>query len=284
MPASDWSIFRCAIERMSSPRVWLPAGRSVSSSSKKTTRFLPRAFAVIIAASAQATSSRGLAACSGPCAIPIETAILPARPSSTRSRRSASLVASAIVRSWRLPGTITANSSPPIRQTTSAARTLARRWSARSASTSSPTACPKTSLTFLKSSMSTITTRDVRVLCRGQRQLAAEALVEVAVVVEPGERVGLRLALEPRADVRVVECQRSRVAEPLRELELGVAEGRVLADPVDVERALEDAAGDQRHADQRLRIDRRSRARRRRADRDAPGSRAPAGGARPPSP
>ncbi len=101
--------------------------------------------------------------------------------------------------------------------------------------------------------------RDVRVLCRGQRQLAAEALVEVAVVVEPGERVGLRLALEPRADVRVVECQRSRVAEPLCELELGVAEGRVLADPVDVERALEDAAGDQRHADQRLGIDRRPR-------------------------
>ena len=58
----------------------------------------------------------------------------------------------------RLPGTITANSSPPIRQTTSPARTLARRWSASSASTSSPTAWPKTSLTFLKSSMSTITT------------------------------------------------------------------------------------------------------------------------------
>ena len=53
--------------------VWPPAGRSVSDSSKKTTWFLPRAFAVIIAASAQATSSRGLAACSGPCAIPIET-------------------------------------------------------------------------------------------------------------------------------------------------------------------------------------------------------------------
>ena len=83
--------------------------------------------------------------------------------------------------------------------------------------------------------------------------------MEVAVVVEAGERVGLRLALEPRADVRVVERQRGRVAEPLRELELGVAEGRVLADPVDVERALEDAAGDQRDADQRLGIDRRPR-------------------------
>ena len=101
--------------------------------------------------------------------------------------------------------------------------------------------------------------RDVRVLGRGQRQLAAEALVEVAVVVEAGERVGLGLALEPRADVRVVERQRRRVAQPLRELELGVAEGRVLADPVDVERSLEDAARDQRHDDQRLGIDRRSR-------------------------
>ena len=100
---------------------------------------------------------------------------------------------------------------------------------------------------------------DVRVLCRGQRQLAAEALVEIAVVVEAGERVGLGLALEPRTDVRVVERQRGRVAQPLCELELGVAEGRVLADPVDVERSLEDSAGDQRHADQRLGIDRRSR-------------------------
>ena len=101
--------------------------------------------------------------------------------------------------------------------------------------------------------------RDVRVLGRGQRQLPAEPLVEVAVVVEAGQRVGLRLALEPRTDMGVVERQRGRVPEPLRELELGVAEGRVLADPVDVERPLEDAAGDQRDADQRLGIDRRAR-------------------------
>ena len=101
--------------------------------------------------------------------------------------------------------------------------------------------------------------RHVRVLCRGQRQLAAEALVEVAVVVEPGERVGLRLALEPRADMRVVERQRRSVAQPLSELELGVAERCVLADPVNVERPFENAARDQRHADQRLGIDRRPR-------------------------
>ena len=101
--------------------------------------------------------------------------------------------------------------------------------------------------------------RHVRVLGGGERQLAPEALVEVAVVVEAGQRVGLRLALEPGADVRVVERQRGGVAEPLGELELDLAEGRVLADPVDVQRSLERAARDQRHDDQRLGIDRRAR-------------------------
>ncbi len=83
--------------------------------------------------------------------------------------------------------------------------------------------------------------------------------MEVAVVVEAGERVGLRLALEPGADVGVVERERRGVAKPLRELELGVTEGRVLADPVDVQRSLEHASCDQRHDDQRLGIDRRAR-------------------------
>ena len=87
---------------------------------------------------------------------------------------------------------------------------------------------------------------DVLVRARRARQLAAKPLVEVAVVVEAGERVGLRLALEPRADVGVVERERGRVAEPLRELELLLAERGVLADPVDVERALQRAARDER--------------------------------------
>ena len=97
---------------------------------------------------------------------------------------------------------------------------------------------------------------DVLVRARGVRELAAEPLVEVAVVVEAGERVGLRLALEPRADVRVVEGERGRVAEPLGELELLVAERRVDADPVDVQRPLQRAARDQRDDDQRLRLER----------------------------
>ena len=101
--------------------------------------------------------------------------------------------------------------------------------------------------------------RHVRVLGRGKRQLAPEALVEVAVVVETGERVGLRLALEPGANVGVVECERGGVSQPLRQLELDVAEGRVLADPVDVECSLEHASCDQRHDDQCLGIDRRAR-------------------------
>ena len=84
------------------------------------------------------------------------------------------------------------------------------------------------------------------------RELRAQAVVEVAVVVEAGQRVGLCLVLEPLADLRVVERERRGVGEAGGELELLVAEGRVLAEPVDVEHALDDVAGDQRHGDQRL--------------------------------
>ena len=51
-------------------------------------------------------------------------------------------------------------------------------------------------------------------------QLGAKAVVEVAVVVEAGEGVRLRLQLERRAHLRVVERERGRVAEALRQLEL----------------------------------------------------------------
>ena len=73
------SILRWAIDRRSSL-----AGRrgdralALVSASKTTIRLFPRALAVIIAISAQATSSRGLAACSGPRAIPIESVTGPA--------------------------------------------------------------------------------------------------------------------------------------------------------------------------------------------------------------
>ena len=91
-------------------------------------------------------------------------------------------------------------------------------------------------------------------------QLGAQALMKVAVVVEAGEGVGLGLVLEPRPDLRVVERQRGRVGEAGRELELVVAEGRVLAEAVDVEHPLDQVAGDQRDGDQRFRlVGRRSR-------------------------
>ena len=52
-------------------------GRSVDVSSNGTTSPFPRVLAVIIAASAQATSSRGFAACVGPTATPVETVSRP---------------------------------------------------------------------------------------------------------------------------------------------------------------------------------------------------------------
>ena len=94
-----------------------------------------------------------------------------------------------------------------------------------------------------------------RVLDRCLRELAPEPLVEGAVVEEPGERVRLSLVLEALANVRVVERERRRVAEALGELELLLAERGVVADPVDVERPLEQAARDHRDHDQRLRLD-----------------------------
>ena len=82
--------------------------------------------------------------------------------------------------------------------------------------------------------------------------------MEEAMVVETGQRVGLREMLEPRTDLRVVERQGGRVAEPLGELELVLGEGCVCPEPVDVERALERAARDQRHDDHRLGLVRRA--------------------------
>src|SRR4051812_28510708 len=64
--------------------------------------------------------------------------------------------------------------------------------------------------------------------------------------------------LEPRADLRVVEGERGRIREALRELELHLREEPVLADAVDVEDTLDLRAGDERDRDERLRVDRRT--------------------------
>ena len=84
------------------------------------------------------------------------------------------------------------------------------------------------------------------------RERLAQALVECAVVEEPGERIGLRLVLEPGADLGVVQRERRGIAESLGELELVVVERRVLSEAVDVQRALDRVARDQRDRDQRL--------------------------------
>ena len=99
--------------------------------------------------------------------------------------------------------------------------------------------------------------RDAVVAARRADELRAQALVEIAVVVDARQRVGLRLVLELRAGLRVVERERRRVADPPRELEVVVAEARAVADPVQVQRPLDGSARDQRERDQRLRLDRR---------------------------
>ena len=93
--------------------------------------------------------------------------------------------------------------------------------------------------------------RDGVVNAAGTAQLGAQALVEVAMVVEAGERVCLRLMLEPRAHVRVVEGERGRVPEALGELEFLVVEGRI-ALPVQVQRALQVGSRDERDREHRL--------------------------------
>src|SRR5688572_6940551 len=62
--------------------------------------------------------------------------------------------------------------------------------------------------------------------------------------------------LEPSANVRIVDRERRRVAETLGEKELLVRERGVLADAIDVERPLETPAGDERHGDEGLWLDR----------------------------
>ena len=90
-------------------------------------------------------------------------------------------------------------------------------------------------------------------------QRLQQPLVEDAVVEEAGERVRASLMLEPRSPLGVVERKRGRVAEALRDLELHLGEGNGVAFAVDVQRALDLAARDERDADQGLGLHRRAR-------------------------
>ena len=89
-------------------------------------------------------------------------------------------------------------------------------------------------------------------------QRLQQPLVEDAVVEEARQRVGAGLMLEALSDLGVVERERGRVAEALRDLELRLAERDAVALAVDVERALDLAARDERDADEGFGLHRRS--------------------------
>ena len=255
LPASVWSIFRCAIERTSS-RLSSVSGRSVAESSKKTTWLLPRAFAVIIAASAQATSSRGIGSVLRPLGDADRNGDLAGEVASDRieplhetGRERDGLL---LVASGKDHGELlAADPADDVAGPDGGAQMVGELGQHVVADRVAEDVVHLLEVVDVEHHE-----RDVLVLARRPGQLAAEALVEVPVVVEPGERVGLGFTLEPRTDVRVVERERGCVAEALRQLELLLGEECVLADPVDVERALQRAARDQRHDDQRFRLER----------------------------
>src|SRR2546425_675735 len=167
-----------------------------------TILLFPRAFAVIIAASAQATSSRGFIACSGPCATPTETLISPARSMGRVSSRSISRRASPSASPALHDGMITANSSPPRRQTMSEPRTSIRTASESAIRIWSPTAWPQTSFTRLKSSMSNMSrvTESRMRLVRRRAGDHLHARVEVSLIRENGPPVLDRPAADPLAE------------------------------------------------------------------------------------
>ena len=96
---------------------------------------------------------------------------------------------------------------------------------------------------------------DGAVLRGGSNDLSPEALVECPVVPETGQRIRLRLELEAGTHLGVVESEGRRIAESHGELELVLGE-LPQSDSVDVERALDAAAGDERYGYERLRIGR----------------------------
>ncbi len=100
--------------------------------------------------------------------------------------------------------------------------------------------------------------RDGVVLGRGPDELLPEPIVEGAVVVEAGQRIGRSLMLERCPDVRVVERQGSGISETVGKQELLLGELRVLAHAIDVQGPLQAAARDEGDGDQGLGLDRRS--------------------------
>ena len=180
----------------------------------------PRVLAVIIAASEQATSSRGLAACRGPTAIPVESVSRPAAShlqlgelgsDALRERERARQIGSGEDDRELLA----ADSADHVRGSNRGpehVRDLDEQLVA------DPVAVDVVHL--LEVVQVEHDEGDGVVLCRGTHDLLPKPIVERAMVVEAGERVGRRLVLEPRADVRVVDGERRGVAEACGEVEL----------------------------------------------------------------
>ena len=177
------------------------AGRSRALSSNGTTSPLPRVFAVIIAASAQATSSRGLAAFSGPIAIPVETVSRPTASASSFAELLADPLGERVELRMSPDGRMTANSlaadaADDVGRAHGRAQDVGDLLEEVVAD-----AVPVDVVDLLE--VVEVEHHDGDGLVRGRRaqQLLAQAVVEGAVVVEARERVGLGLVLEARADV-----------------------------------------------------------------------------------
>ena len=129
------------------------------------------------------------------CSTPAEWATPPERVGRLRPRRwsraARRMRSPARTPASAAPAMTTANSSPPIRNTCSFARTARRKTRASVASTSSPAAWPPVSLTVLKPSTSSSAT--VTGSSPFSSSSRVELLVEGAAVGEAGERVPPRL-------------------------------------------------------------------------------------------
>ena len=227
-PARLRSIFMCAIERTSRSGEASTSGRPAVSSNR-TAWFFPRVFAVIIAASANASSSRGFVASWGPWAIPTDTVIRPAPSNSVSARRAVMRRASRMPAPGARGGhddreLLAADPADDVRRTDARAQDLAE-----PDQDLVPDTVPVDVVELLEVVDVEHEDGDRVVRTARARQLGPEAVVEVAVVPEPCERVGLSLVLEPRPDLGVVEREHGRIPAPLHELELRLAEMRVLA-------------------------------------------------------
>ena len=132
--------------------------------------------------------------------------------------------ASAAPPSRSVPGSMTANSSPPQRPARSISRMLSASAVANSRSTSSPNGWPQRSLICLKSSRSVISSASGSSKRPGAGQLGLERALGETPVREPRERVDERLLLDGPVLANVRERDRRVADEPVGRLALILAE------------------------------------------------------------